>query len=78
MAAAQARVAAWQPASRAEDDIATVAGLLLASALERRESRGAHYRSDFPAAAAGTAARGFRVPAPSPVVTLDPAQSRVA
>ncbi len=78
MAAAQARLDAWQPASRAEEDIATVAGLLLASALERRESRGAHYRSDFPAAAAGAAARGFREPAPLPVVTLDPAQSRVA
>jgi succinate dehydrogenase/fumarate reductase flavoprotein subunit len=30
-----------------------VARLIVASALERRESRGAHYRSDFPAAAPG-------------------------
>jgi succinate dehydrogenase/fumarate reductase flavoprotein subunit len=31
----------------------TVARLIVASALERRESRGAHYRSDFPFAEAG-------------------------
>jgi succinate dehydrogenase/fumarate reductase flavoprotein subunit len=30
-----------------------VARLIVASALERRESRGAHYRSDFPFAEAG-------------------------
>jgi len=32
---------------------ATVARLIVASALERRESRGAHYRSDFPSPEAG-------------------------
>ena len=64
-------------ASRAEEDMATVAGLMLASALERRESRGAHYRADFPAAADG-AARIFRVPPAEPVAKLDPARSRVA
>ncbi len=78
MAAAQSRLATWQSASRAEDDMATVAGLMLAAALERRESRGAHYRSDFPAAADGIAARSFRAPPAMPIVTLDPARSRVA
>ena len=78
MTAAQARLAAWQSASRAEEDIADRRGPLLAAALERRESRGAHYRSDFPAAADGIAARSFRVPPAMPVVTLDAARSRVA
>ena len=32
---------------------AAVARLIVASALERRESRGAHYRSDFPSADSG-------------------------
>jgi succinate dehydrogenase/fumarate reductase flavoprotein subunit len=32
---------------------ATVARLIVASALERRESRGAHYRRDFPSADPG-------------------------
>ncbi len=58
--------------------MAAVAGLVLASALVRCESRGAHFRSDFPAAAAGSAARSFRAPPATPVVTLDPARSRVA
>lgn len=78
MTAAQDRLANWQSASRAEEDMAAVAGLMLASALQRRESRGAHYRSDFPVAADGVAARSFRAPAAVRVVALDPARSRVA
>jgi L-aspartate oxidase len=77
MTSAHGRVAAWRAASRAEEDMAAVAGLMLASALERRESRGAHYRADFPAAADG-AARIFRVPPAAPVATLEPSRSRVA
>jgi len=78
MAAAQSRLVTWPSASRAEQDMATVAGLMLAAALERRESRGAHYRSDFPAAAGGGPARSFRMPPSLPVDTLDAARSRVA
>jgi L-aspartate oxidase len=36
------------PESCIEEDLATVARLLLRAALERRESRGAHYRTDYP------------------------------
>ena len=78
MTAAQVAFTAWQCATRAEETWPAVAGLLLASALERRESRGAHYRSDFPVAAAGAAARSWRVPPASPVVALDAARIRVA
>lgn len=78
MSAAQGRLAAWQCASRAEEDMAAVACLVLASALERRESRGAHYRSDFPLAAAGVATRSWRAPPANPVVALDATRSRVA
>jgi len=38
---------AWQDWLNLENQLA-VARLIVASALERRESRGAHYRSDFP------------------------------
>jgi L-aspartate oxidase len=78
LAAARERIAAWRCGSRAEDDISTVAGQMLAAALERRESRGAHYRADFPAPATGTPARLSAQPRPSPVEPLDPARSRVA
>ncbi len=43
---ALAQVTRCVPTSRAEEDLATVARLLLGAALERRESRGAHYRMD--------------------------------
>ncbi len=42
----------------------TVAGLVVAAALARRESRGAHHRRDFPAADPARAARRFITPAP--------------
>jgi L-aspartate oxidase len=45
---ALAEVARVTPESCAEEDLATVARLLLHAALERRESRGAHYRLDDP------------------------------
>jgi succinate dehydrogenase/fumarate reductase flavoprotein subunit len=43
---------AWQDWLNLQNQV-EVARLIVASALERRESRGAHYRSDFPSAAAG-------------------------
>lgn len=67
-----------QPESRAEDDALTVARELLAAALARRESRGAHQRDDYPAAAAGAAARAFCSPAPRPTQSLQILRSRVA
>ena len=66
------------PASRAEDDLQLVARLMLAAALERRESRGAHYRLDHPAAAAGPPRRSFLDPAPAATESLQLARSRVA
>ena len=43
---------AWQDWLNLENQTA-VARLIVESALERRESRGAHYRSDFPSPDAG-------------------------
>jgi L-aspartate oxidase len=77
MSVARERIAGWRAESRAEDDIALVAGLILGSALDRRESRGAHFRSDFPAPA-DVATRRFVDPTTTAVESLDPARSRVA
>jgi aspartate oxidase len=54
-----------------------VARLMLAAALDRRESRGAHHRRDYPLPAAA-AARSFVDPRPARVEALDAARSRVA
>jgi L-aspartate oxidase len=67
----------WQSGSRVEDDMVAVARLMLRAALDRRESRGAHHRRDYPSAAA-IAARSFVVPRPSRIGTLGAARSRVA
>ncbi|HEU4516369.1 MAG TPA: L-aspartate oxidase [Steroidobacteraceae bacterium] len=78
LAAARERLADWSCDSRAEEDLAAVAGLMVSAALERRESRGAHYRSDFPVPSAGAPSRHFASPQATPVESLDPARSRVA
>jgi L-aspartate oxidase len=78
MAVARARLAGWRCESREEEDVATVARLMLDAALGRRESRGAHYRSDFPQPAPGTAARSCTTPQAAELEALAPARSRVA
>jgi len=69
---------AWKAGSRAEDDHLLVARLMLRAALERRESRGAHYRLDCPEPARGKPARSFVEPPPNAVESLSVASSRVA
>ena len=78
LAAARERLDSWRCDSRAEEDVTAVAGLMLAAAMARRESRGAHFRADFPAPAVGTPARQFASPEAMAVECLDPARSRVA
>lgn len=70
MTAALSELASRPSATCAEDDLHTVARLLLGSALARRESRGAHYRQDFPKPAA-EAVRHFVQPAAAPTVPLE-------
>jgi L-aspartate oxidase len=78
MSAAIARLDTWTPVSRAEDDLVLVARLMLRAALERQESRGAHYRADFPRSQAGAPVRSFIQPDPSALAPLSHARSRVA
>ncbi len=78
MARALTRLDDRTPDSRAEDDGILVARLMLAAALDRRESRGAHYRLDHPEPAPGPARRSFVDPAPVAIESLTRARSRVA
>ncbi|MGH8249271.1 MAG: L-aspartate oxidase [Steroidobacteraceae bacterium] len=78
MQAGLRRLDAWRPATRAEADRVQVARLLMTAALDRRESRGAHQRSDHPLAAKGPPERRFQRPAAAPVESLERARSRVA
>jgi aspartate oxidase len=56
----------------------TVAGLVFDFALERRESRGAHHRSDFPASDPVFASRRVVVPMGEPTVRLQLRGERAA
>lgn len=64
LAAAASVLAAWRAAHRApvteaeyeDENLLVVAQALVTAALARRESVGAHYRRDFPAAETGHAA----------------------
>jgi len=76
--AAQRRLDAWAPASRAEVTLIVVALQLLRAALGRRESRGSHQRRDYPAQAAEAPVRHFLRPEPEPTVALGLLRSRVA
>ncbi len=78
MVAAMKQLDAWKPATRAEDDYVVVARALLSAALERRESRGAHQRADYPRSATGVPARSFLRLTFAPVEKLALVRSRVA
>lgn len=78
MTMALSRLDAWAHASRAEDDLVLVARLTLRAALQREESRGAHFRFDFPEPRTGNSMRSFIQPEPVPLVTLNVVRSRVA
>lgn len=63
LAAAVDRLAAWearpQPRSTALTNMLAVGRLIARAALDRRESRGCHYRTDYPAPDPALAARSF-------------------
>ena len=52
-----------EPAPGEDRDLLQVARLVVAAALAREESRGAHYRSDFPLTSAGAARHTVLAPA---------------
>ncbi|HSJ72534.1 MAG TPA: L-aspartate oxidase [Acidimicrobiia bacterium] len=53
-----------------QHDAALVASLIASAALERTESRGAHYRTDHPNASPEAAHRTFLIPEPAEFVTV--------
>ena len=78
MIAALQRLETWKPATRAEDNLVVIARRVLHAALNRQESRGSHQRADYPQASAGTPARSFQRPDPTPLETLEHRRSHVA
>jgi L-aspartate oxidase len=78
MLAAVHALQSWKPDSRAEANLVCVALQLLRAALERRESRGSHQRSDFPAQLATAPARRFLKPQSVPLAMFGPLRQRVA
>ena len=59
-------------------DSSTVAKLIAAAALERTESRGAHYRVDYPQSNPGLQARSHTIPAPHETARLPLTTASVA
>ena len=78
MAQAIRKLEGWKAGSHAEDDHLLIAQVMLRAALERRESRGAHYRLDRPEPAQGRPERSFFKPARCAAEILRGASSRVA
>jgi L-aspartate oxidase len=78
LAEARERIAVWHCGSRAEEDLTAVAALMISAALSRRESRGAHYRSDFPAPRQAVPTRQVVLPEATGLDSLRLARSRVA
>ena len=58
------------PATVEDRNLLRVGRLIAEAALARRESRGAHCRSDYPESDPAQARRSFIDPAPAPAVTL--------
>ena len=78
MAQAIRKLEGWKAGSHAEDDHLLIAQVMLRAALERRESRGAHYRLDRPEPAQGRPERSYFKPARCAAEILRGASSRVA
>ena len=73
MSEAMAELASRAAVSRDEEDLQTIARLLLGCALARCESRGAHYRLDFPEPSATGAMRRFVKPVAAPTAPIQSA-----
>jgi len=70
MTAAVTEIAGLDPATIEDRNLLVTGRLITEAALRRRESRGAHYRSDYPEADPTLAHRSFVDPAPVQVVSV--------